>query len=421
MAATVPSSEAENVNSLGRRIVVFAIPVAVPAASGLLVTSLVAHRAGASSFLALALGQSVGTFGALMAGWGWDLVGPPRVAAATYVEQRLLLAQSIANRVVACVVVFPIALLIAWLLAPEGQGALGALSAAAAVVAALSPGWWLIGQGRARELIHVDTVPRTVAAMVSAALVALGFSAAAYPTLTFLAAVSSYGVFYVRLHPLRADRRLLRPTMTFPKASTGMLIMLISGLYSSSALPLVQVVAPGAAASFASAYRLLTYWNFSTIVTGNALQNWVVQVPSEYVSRLRRALALLSAQGVVLGLALALLGQLTSELLFGSALSSPRLTYVWFAVAFACISVGTWCGRLVLLPARREGPLLVANVVAAGVGVLGIILLGPARGANGAAFGLMVAELSMLAVAGFAASHVSKRMRVTTRAASRFP
>jgi O-antigen/teichoic acid export membrane protein len=399
------------VTMLARRLGSFAVVVAMPAAAGLVAVSTIAHRAGPEAFLALALGQSVGTIAAIIAGTGWELSGPARVAAQPE-RGAGLLALSLRMRRRTALATLPLLVLACVLLAPE-RPLLATLAGLSALLTSLNPSWYLVGLGRPRVIMQVDTLPRSGAALAAAAMIALGAPVWIYPASSLLAVATAYVVFYQR-----------KATMPGPTSAVGLkgsqalrstIVMLVATIYSSAALPLVQIFAPGAAAGFAASYRLLTYWNLSIIASGNALQQWTAGTPKEPWRRLRQALGVLSIQGLVLGGALAATGPFVAHLLFGHDLVAPPTTFFLLGAAFASICVGTWVQRLVLVPAGREDLLLRANLLAATVGVIGIALLAPTAGATGAAVAILLAELAIVVPLIPAAVSTSRRRPVLAR------
>lgn len=391
------------------RVVGFSIPVVAPAAAGLLAMSTIAHIAGPTAFVAMALGLAVGTLGSVAAGCGWDLSGPARVASAHQTQQHLHLLSSVRTRLLASAVAIPLSVLVALLLAPDGASILAALSTLAATMNALSPAWWLIGVGDARTMIRVDAAPRVAAALAGTLAVSIGAPPSVYPAAMILMVTWSYVSYYRRAGVTSASLRKGPAQIPLRSHISNTIVMLISTAYSAAALPVVQLSAPAAAPQFAAGYRVLVYWNFSNIVMGNAVQHWVL-ASTRVASRRNLALLIHIAQAVSLGPLLAITGPLLTTFLFGTAVRAPVATYAWLGAAFAFVCATTWLWRLVLLPANRERSILFANAAAAVVGVTMIATLGRTHGASGAAAGVMLAEATLV-VAVLPSAYVVLRRR----------
>ena len=125
-----------------------------------------ARLAGADAWVAIALGQSVGGFAALVAGLGY---ADPRAAAG---RGRLGAAGAVASSPPACTPALPAWLVaaaggvvVAALLAPDDHRAEAAVMAGAMSLSALAPTWYWIGVGRALPILWSEVLPRMVATL----------------------------------------------------------------------------------------------------------------------------------------------------------------------------------------------------------------------------------------------------------------
>ncbi len=104
-------------------------------------------------------------------------------------------------------------------------------------------------------------------------------------------------------------------------------------------MPLVQVAAPAEAAGYASGDKMLKLGQFLPITLANALQYWTAEVSGEArAHRLRRALGLHIAMGLLGWAALGSLGSFVSLVLFGESTVAPVGVVVVLGFAFACYS-----------------------------------------------------------------------------------
>jgi len=92
--------------------------------------------------------------------------------------------------------------------------------------------------------------------------------------------------------------------------------------------------------------------------------------------------------------AFAVIGPALTSILFGHAVAIDGLTALGFGVATLGISLGTACGRIGLVTLGARKTFMVCVLVAASIGVLGLVVGGAAWGAPGAACGLGIAELT---------------------------
>jgi O-antigen/teichoic acid export membrane protein len=387
-----------------RKVALFSAPPLLASVAPLLALSAIARTNGTDAWVALLLGQAIGAIAALIITWGWDIGGPARAASAPDPAQRALLRLSAAARLRIAIVVLAAALAVSVLLVPGAGMVVAALAALAGGVQGLSLNWWFVATGRPGGIVLTDALPRSATAVLAAVLIFAGLPPWIYPLALLAALLVSYTFAYRRWlggtasptrqeirESVRADRRLAAIAIT-------------TSAYTTGTLPLVQWVAPLAAAAFGSAQRVTSYWSFSITVLGNAAQNWVNRHGiAEVGRRARSALVAFAVLGVVLGAALALLGPMVAKLVFGDDLAVPAPVYPAFAVVFLSVSLSTVIGRLYLVPLGQERAVARVTLFVAAFGVAALVAGAAGWGAVGAATAMAATEaLATLLLAGAA-------------------
>jgi hypothetical protein len=383
---------------LTRRILAFAGLPFLSLVTPFLFLPLLARIAGGDAWLAIAVGQSVGAFLALFIALGYNTVGPTMVALQAPADRPDVLRDSIPARVILLLPCLVVAIAISALIAPESQRVEAALMSVAMALTGLSSAWYMIGLGRAGLILVYEIIPRILATASAALLLVVTGQVIWYPGLQVAASVLSGVVFLSRVVGLRTLRawRSREVGRVLLAQRSAMATESVLGAYNSLAVSFVALGSPGAGAhAYVSGDKVFRISQYSDSALGNSLQGWTVEGgPEEFRPRIRRALGLHLALGV-LGLAgFSLLGPWLSGFLFGEAVAIDEPTAVGFGVATLAMALGTAVGRLVLvgLGARRE--FLIGVIVGAALGVPAILLLSSQFGAAGGAWGLAIGQLA---------------------------
>lgn len=132
----------------------------------------VTTRFGADGWAVCAVALSVGAAVAVVAELGWVVVGPQRVSRDPRRHAEIH-HDALASRLVALVVLAPVAVVAVTLLVDEHRGAAVLLTLGVAA-GALSPTWLFVGLGRPGLTLLCEALPRVVLALAAAGVIALG-------------------------------------------------------------------------------------------------------------------------------------------------------------------------------------------------------------------------------------------------------
>lgn len=384
---------------LSRRILAFAGVPFLALVAPFLFLPVLARVAGADAWVAIAVGQSVGGFVALVSGVGYPTLAPPQVAIATAERRRRILATSLHTRVPVWLIGGVVGVVVAALLAPGSYRAEAAMMAGAMSLAGLAPTWYWIGVGRALPILWFEVLPRMVATLAATGILLAGGGVTWYPVLLALAMITGPAIVYVRF----AGGEILRPTRAdigavYRAHPPGVIAETAAGAYNALAVALVTGVAPiTQSARYVSGDKSYRIGQYAVTALGNALQGWVAEALEHRRAlgrRLRIAVLLHAGLGVLGLLAFTLIGPALTSILFGEAVAIDRLTAFGFGVATLGISLGTACGRIGLVTLGARKTFMICVLLAAGIGVVGLLVGGAVWGAPGAACGLGIAELA---------------------------
>jgi len=385
--------------ALGRRILAFAGVPFLALVAPFLFLPVLARVSGADAWVAIALGQSVGGFVALAVGLGYPTLAPPQVAIASAERRRRIIATSLHTRLPVWVVGAIVGSVIAALLAPASHRPEAALMAGVFSISGLAPTWYWIGVGRALPILWFEVLPRMAATLAATGILLAGGGVIWYPVLLGVAMIVGPGIVYLRL----AGSELLRPTRAdigavYRSHPPAVIAETAAGAYNALAVTLVTAVAPVTqAARYVSGDKAYRIGQYSVSALGNALQGWVAEAlghRSALARRLRIAILLHVALGLLGLVAFTLIGPELTSLLFGHGVAIDRLTAFGFGVATLGISLGTACGRIGLITLGARTTFMVCVLIASSIGVVGLLVGGLLWGARGAACGLGVAELT---------------------------
>jgi len=382
--------------ALTRRILAFAGIPFLSLIAPFIFLPVLARLAGADVWVAIALGQSVGGFVALLAGLGYPTLAPPIVAVASVQKRRRLLATSLHVRLPVWIVASVLGMIIAASLAPEANRWEAVAMAAAMSIAGLAPTWFWIGVGRALPILWTEVLPRMAATLAATGILLAGGGAIWYPALLAVAMLAGPIVVYVRIvgsEFLCIQRKEIAEILRHHPP--GVIAETAAGIYNALAVAVVTSVTQVAqAARYVSGDKAYRIGQYSVSALGNALQGWVVEAREAAIARRMRVVLLLHVSLGLAGFAaFGALGPWMTRTLFNPDIAIDRATAFGFGAAMLGIALGTAFGRIGLVIIGARQAFMVCVVVASVVGVVGLLVGGALWGAVGAAWGLGITEV----------------------------
>jgi len=379
----------------GGRLSGFLAMPALAVVAPLAVLPVVSATQGPQGWAALAVGQSVGAIGSIIAGLDWPYVGPVQAVQRlrrSEADVRSLFAESQWTRSAALAGLVPVVVLVTWLTAPAEYRLEAVLMSVAVASNALTATWYYESRADARGLLLSEGVVRLGLSLLSLPLVWRGWLWT-YPIALLLGAALS---FLLNNRLVLGDwrgREIARSWGSLsPKARLHRIRELSSslgariasnGLYFG-AVSVVAVLAHSSLARFSAFDRVQkSLTSALTVLPGALVSVAYDDRPPAY--RLRRTMwvALLTAAacasvGVVVALTLsAVLGLIFSGLVRGDALETALVAAgVGLALWNRCLLMLVW------LPAGRSKVafrnLLIASLVGLGALAIGTLAFGVA-------------------------------------------
>jgi O-antigen/teichoic acid export membrane protein len=362
-----------------------------------LLLPIIARLGGVGGWAAIAIGQSVGAFAAIVVTYGWTLVGPAKVAGVDEAARRLFYGDSVVSRLLLLAIVGPLAAGCTFLLAPASHRLEAVAMTVALAIGSLSPAWYAVGVGLPGLIAKYEVVPRMVAVGLAAVLLLATGQIVLYPLCLIAATLVGTGFFSANVGHLQSRNGidLRRVVGDMWLARSGAMTVVAAGAYSATPVAILSLVAPSSAvAIFASADKLYKVALYSVQSLGNAFQGWVAEdSPSGISRRMRASLMAHFSLGVVGFAGIAIAGVPVTRLLFGDAVAADELTSLFYGVAFLAVSVNTSTGRHILVPLGGTRIVLLSTLLGAVFGVIAMALFGGIFGGRGGAAGLALGEL----------------------------
>lgn len=363
------------------------------ALGSLISLAIVLRVLGPAQWAVIAVGQSVAAVGATICGWGWAVTGTASVAVMT--EQKAKAELHLANlgRMAVLVPVSVLTAFAAAALAPS-RPLLAATTAASFSAVGVSSAWYFVGRGDATGLILRDTLPRQLAMLGGAGLVAIWGNAFLFPLATLLGI--SVAVLLAEQRCWQRDRlpARLQSVGARLRAQKGAAVAAVSSVaYLNAPLLIVSVAAPQTLAAYALAERIFKMANTATNPITQHLQSEIPKRAANSQHSLRRSSITLALLGLLSGLML-----LVVYVPAASFISSGRITLSLAVMACFCgVMVATTISQvvgqsvLVVLGATRH--LGISAALGAVFGLPLMIGAGLVSGGSGVAIALLVSEV----------------------------
>jgi O-antigen/teichoic acid export membrane protein len=373
----------------------FALPI-ISMVAALIAIPVLVSTGGTSAWAAVATAQGIGATASLFIAFGWSTVGPAEVGRGTREQQGHIYWLSVVMRSSLTIIALPLAgAMTLWLVEPAHIATSLAVCAATSLQG-MSPGWFLVGQGRPLTIAIMETGPRAIAQLVSVAVVLATRELFWYGLILLITEI----VISVTAGFVLATRRPEERSVSQQVVSTLRrqwplaLSSLVGSGYTRAAVPIVSAVAPNAVAVFASIDRvqLLARTGIRPLIS--FFQGWVVRGdPRGHGRRSMIATITTIGFGSLIGAAVAVLLPTFGTLLFTDAIAISTAQAVLLGITILFVSASFSTGLYYLVPRGAIKVLSSSSIVGSFVGVPALLILSQQFGATGAILAITAAEL----------------------------
>lgn len=264
------------------KLVGFGLSMAMLAIVALVAIPAMIRASGESAWGVIALGQNLGSVGAMIVSYGWGIAGPAEVAAGDRASRLVEFLSSVKVRLVLLVPTALVAVVPSVLLAPTRPD-LAAVGAVTTILTGLTANWFFVGLARPYVLMLVETVPRVLFTVVGIIEMEQGADAVvglAWQGGGLIAAFVMSAWWIRRYLDSPANQKVAIPKLStlLRQHGHGVTSSVGGTLYGVFPLVIVTVVAPAAQPMFALLDKLLKQIFVALFPVISVLQGWVPQV-----------------------------------------------------------------------------------------------------------------------------------------------
>lgn len=395
-----------------RRLLAFAkkssgyfVSIGLTAVVGVVSVPAVISQAGAGVWAAMAVAQATGAIAGTFVAYGWPVVGPARIAAASAVARGALITTSVISRGILIVPALFVAIAATLLLNPGNSDTLVLIVAASSPVAGgLAAAWIFVGEARPRDLNLLEVAPRLGGTMVGVVVILATGDILLFVISqllgTVVGLVLSYRALGRRYGLSYSSVTWASIGLAYRRGFPGLVTSAVTTTYQNLPLMIVAGLLPAQLPIFAMADRLYRIGQLALVPVTQVAQGYVPAAQSRFERRERILFATRGGviTGILVGGLFALFAPLGGQLLSAGAIAVPVAASLAFGAAIALTLMASIVGRACLVALGRDTSMAVASIVAAVVGVGAVVGGTVSLGLTGAATGVAVAEAAGLAV-----------------------
>lgn len=358
--------------------------------------------AGPHTWATIAVAQGVAGFGTVVAGAGWGITGPTETARLAETERGQYYLDSVVSRLWLFVPVTLICCVVTLVLVPT-QPAIGLLALVAALVPALSAGFFFVGEKSPLRFLLIETLPRQAGSLVGAIMLFVTGDALWFVGLQLLggvlATVLSSSSILRRYSRWRADLSAARSLARLREHVPLVSMSAVSTLYVNLPIVVVQIFLPQSTAVYALAERMMRLALYATRPYVQITQSYVPHPDQEEQRRRARRVTQLSVGiGVACGLAYAAAAPWVGLLLSGGRLQVGYPMAVSLSFALAAMLISQITGFTVLPTYQKIAVMAGSTIAGAVVGAAGLVPAALVAGVVGVTSVLALSEVVVLAV-----------------------
>ncbi len=356
------------VKAVAKRLGGFTASVVVSGVVSLATVPFVVVYAGTDSWAAVAVGQSLGAIVGIFTLLGWVQNGPTEVARAAVTDRGSYFARSVYVRCLSLGVTVP-AVAVASVLLGTAHVGLCVLSALTILVMNLGASWFFVGEGNPLGLFIFETLPKSVGIVAGTVALALGAAPVIYGWLGLAGAVCAVVVSWADVFRRNPRDGYVRPSIRdvgriVIAQKHGIGTAVLSAVYLSAPLLIVQTMFAGATATFALADKIKQQAMTAYRPASQVAQGWT---PKAGQAEMRRRVQAVAKWTLPLAFAAALsfsaFGPFASHLLSGGHIQIGWGMAVAFGIAFGMNIISLTVGVACLVPLGRESAITASATV----------------------------------------------------------
>ena len=354
------------------KLVGFGLSMAMLAVAAFIAIPAMIRSSGENAWGAIALGQNLGAFGAMLIAYGWSIFGPVEIAQGDQASRTTEFLASIKVRMILLVPTLVAVVVSSLLLAPMRPD-LAAVGGVTSVLTGLTATWFFVGLARPYVLMLVETVPRVAFTVVGIIEMENGADALyglIWQGVGLVVAFVASLLWILRFLGFRPGQveRLPGAITLLKQYGGGVASSLGSQLFTVLPLVIVTTVAPLAQPVFALVDKLYRQVLVALLPVVSVLQGWVPR-GDDPAERVRRMMWWTLGMSLVIGAGTMVVGPWILRYLGANQLMPTTLDVFLLAVLLAVTFNVAVLGHAVLGTYRELRALARSTLVGTLVGM----------------------------------------------------
>lgn len=380
----------------------YLIATLLNAIGGLIAVPVIIGAVGPVAWSGLALSQTIGSVAYVGVSLGWALVGPATLSSMTPQAQGDYYLRATRSRAILFVGCAPVYLTAVAALNVDGTSLwANALAGGTLLIIGLGGSWYFVGIGSAKLLVLLDTLPRLIGTLLGIVLLFTGGSLLSFAMMQVLgascAAVFAWKHARKRAGAVWTGSSLRMDLLNIRAAAAPALTAGAATAFVNMPLVLVSIIAASDLSIYALADKLQKSITTALGPIVSVFQSLAPRVTG--LKRLHRVRTIACfAIPALLGFPLALIPifPTLANLFSRGQINIPFPMTLAFTIVIASIFASGLLGLVGLVTLGLTHHLATSTVVGAAVGTICCIVLGLFAGAIGIAWGVAIAELTVV-------------------------
>lgn len=328
-------------NSMLSRALGFALSMGLLVLVSLVMIPAMVRASGDIAWGAIALGQAVGTIGAVVLAFGWALSGPAKIARQEPQQRRQEFVESVRARLALLLPIAVMCAVFAAISAVPGFRGMAAVSALSTASIGLSSNWFFVGTVQPYVYLWAETIPRVLGSIVGIVLMSSGSSAlvgVACQLAGMLAAFVIESVVIITILNLQGTSPVRGRPISQVLAEQRDGVTASTGSATLGALPLVLVswLRPDIQPVYAFADKLARQLATAMSPLITVFQGWIPRGGSAVRDRARKVVVLSALGAALLAVAVIALGPLLVRYLGGGVIVVGKAALIAMSLSVAC-------------------------------------------------------------------------------------
>ncbi|RPE85240.1 O-antigen/teichoic acid export membrane protein [Curtobacterium sp. PhB137] len=403
---------------MAARVALFGSSTVISGLTAVVAIPITVRYAGVDVWADAAVGMSVGAIVATIVSLGWPITGISAAASLAETDRGIFFASSVSSRTLLMLPGIVAAAVVAMLLAPN-SALIAVLAALTLALQGLNSNWYFVGANDPVGILLCDALVRAGVLGIAAITIMLTSNPVVFFTIQLVGGVLSIACAFVRVgtqtHRNPLGKLGIRAGIQASRNQVhGSVTATVATLYQSLPLIVVSALAPSVTGVYAISDRLLKLSNTAGQPFIQVIQGWIPASSQNLDRRIVKGCSIALGLGVVSGSLLFGLGPGASALLTDNKAVASFALMLPIGIALAATLFSQCLGVASLVPLGGISAVSRSAIAGACIAAVGLVVLVPVYGANGAAWSVAISEVLVVAYQAIALG-----LRLRARSAGR--